>query len=61
MGLFSKKKKVWGEGKSNGNKAEMRALFNQDVVDHEGYHLVYAYSSNVKTSNYVLVRKTTYT
>lgn len=61
MGLFSKKKKNWDEEKSNENKAKMRALFNQVVADHEGYHLVYAYSSNVKTSNYVLARKTTYT
>lgn len=61
MGLFGKKQKVWDEERSNENKAKMRALFDHVVEDHEGYNVLYAYSSSVKTSNYVLARKTTYT
>ena len=61
MGLFGKKKKAWDEGRIQENKAKMRALFEQVVEDAAGYQLVYAYSSSVKTSNYILARKTTYT
>ena len=61
MGLFGKKKKAWDEGRIQENKAKMRALFEQVVEDAAGYQLVYAYSSSIKTSNYILARKTTYT
>lgn len=61
MGLFGfGKKKEWDIAKSDANKAKMIALFNQVVEDNEGYEIVYAYTSDVKTSNYVLARKTTY-
>lgn len=61
MGLFGKKKKAWDEGRIQENKAKMRALFEQVVEDAAGNQLVYAYSSSIKTSNYILARKTTYT
>ena len=61
MGLFGKKKKSWDEERSNENKAKMKALFDHVVEDHNGYQIVYAYSSNIKTSNYIIARKTTYT
>lgn len=35
-------------------------MFKQVVEDSEGYKVVYAYTSEVKTTNYVLARKTTY-
>lgn len=61
MGLFRKKQKEWDDGRVQANKTKMRALFEHVVEDHEGYHFVYAYSSTVKTSNYIVARKTTYT
>ena len=61
MGLFGKKKKLWDEARVQENKARMHALFEQVVEDSAGYQLVYAYSSSIKTSNYILARKTTYT
>ena len=61
MGLFGKKKKLWDEARVQENKARMHALFEQVVEDAAGYQLVYAYSSSIKTSNYILARKTTYT
>ncbi len=61
MGLFGfGKKKEWDIAKSDANKAKIKALFNQVVEDNEGYKVVYAYTSEVKTSNYILARKTTY-
>ena len=59
MGLFSKK--PMDQERSNENKAKMRALFDQVVEDKEGYEIVYGASQTIKTSNYVLARKTTYT
>lgn len=59
MGLFSRKK-VWDEERVKSNKEKMRRLFEQVVVDYEGYDLVYGISQKIKTSNYVLARKTTY-
>ena len=61
MGLFNKKQKVWDEERINENKSKMSALFNHVIEDNEGYKIVYAYSSSVKTSNYIIARKTTYT
>lgn len=61
MGLFGLgKKKVWDEEKSDANKAKLEIMFKQVVEDSEGYQILYAYTSDVKTSNYVLARKTTY-
>lgn len=63
MGLFGSfgiKKKTWDEERSQANKEKMNALFRQVVSDHEGYTVMYAYTSEVKTSNYVVARKTTY-
>lgn len=61
MGFFGLgKKKVWDEERSNENKRKCEVLFNQVVEDHEGYTIRYAYTTDVKTMNYVLARKTTY-
>lgn len=59
MGFF-RKEKVWDEERNQANKQKMRALFNQVVEDSEGYNIVYGVSQKIKTSNYVLARKTTY-
>ncbi|MEG0275592.1 MAG: hypothetical protein RR630_01040 [Coprobacillus sp.] len=59
MGFF-RKEKVWDEERNQANKEKMRLLFNQVVEDSEGYHIVYGISQKVKTSNYILARKTTY-
>ncbi len=62
MGLFGLgRKKQWDEERSNSNKAKMRQLFEQVVADSEGYEIVYGYATSIKTSNYILARKTTYT
>lgn len=61
MGLFGfGKKKEWDIEKSNANKQRMQELFQHVVSDYEGYNLLYAYTSEVKTSNYIVARKTTY-
>ena len=59
MGFFSKKKEV-DIARSDENKERMRKLFEQTVEEHEGYNIVYGYSSSVKNSNYILARKTTF-
>lgn len=59
MGFF-KKQKVWDEARNQDNKDKMKALFNQVVSDSHGYDIVYGISQKIKTSNYVLARKTTY-
>lgn len=59
MGFFSRKKE-WDEPRIQENKDKMKLLFNQVVEDHEGYEIVYGISQKIKTSNYVLARKTTY-
>lgn len=59
MGFF--KKKEMDQVKVAENKAKMRALFDHVVSDNEGYEIVYGFSQDIKTSNYVLARKTTYT
>lgn len=59
MGFF-RKEKVWDEERNQANKEKMILLFNQVVEDSEDYHIVYGVSQKIKTSNYVLARKTTY-
>lgn len=62
MGLFGfGKKKEWDLARSNANKEKMKALFQHVVEDHNQFDIVYAYSTNIKSSNYILARKTTYT
>lgn len=61
MGLFGiGKKYVWDEERSNANKAKLKTLFYQVVPEPETYKILYAYTSDVKTSNYIVARKTTY-
>lgn len=61
MGLFGfGKKKEWDHAKSDHNKAQMRALFDQVVPDGSTWKLVYGYGLNIKNSNYIIARKTTY-
>lgn len=62
MGLFGLgKKKQWDIEKSDANRAKIRALFQKVVPDADTYdEVVYAYTSDVKTSNYIVARKTTY-
>lgn len=59
MGFF--KKKEMDQTRVAENKAKMRALFDQVVADKDGYEIVYGFSQDVKTSNYILASKTTYT
>lgn len=59
MGFF-RKEKVWDEDRNLENKNKMRLLFDQVVEDSQGYDIVYGVSQKIKTSNYVLARKTTY-
>lgn len=58
MGLF--RKKVIDEEKSNSNKQRMKDLFQQVVKDSQDYEILYGFSQNIKTSNYIVARKTTY-
>lgn len=61
MGLFGfGKKKEWDHAKSDHNKAQMRPLFDQVVPDGSTWKLVYGYGLNIKNSNYIIARKTTY-
>lgn len=61
MGLFGfGKKKEWDIAKSDENKARLRALFNNVVPDGDGWKIVYGYGLNIKNSNYIIARKTTY-
>lgn len=59
MGLFSRKK-VWDEERVQSNKDKMKVLFEQVVEDSQGYNIVYGITQNIKTSNYIIARKTTY-
>lgn len=62
MGLFGfGKKKEWDMTKSNANKDIMRELFNGVMDDGDSWKLVYGYGLNIKDSNYIVARKTTYT
>lgn len=58
MGFF--KKKEMDATRSDENKNKMRALFNQVVESGDTYNIVYGISQTIKTSNYILARKTTY-
>lgn len=61
MGFFGLgKKKNWDLAASDRNKQQMRALFNNVVPDGDTWKLVYGYGLNIKNSNYILARKTTY-
>lgn len=60
MGFF-KKKKEWDIQKSNANKSRLRELFNAVVKDGDSYDVIYGYGLNIKTSSYIIARKTTYT
>ncbi len=62
MGLFGfGKKKEWDMTKSNANKDIMKELFNGVMDDGDSWKLVYGYGLNIKDSNYIVARKTTYT
>ena len=60
MGWFGKKKE-WDTLKSDTNKSRLRELFNGVMEDGDSYNIVYGYGLNIKTSSYILARKTTYT
>lgn len=60
MGLFGKKKQ-WDMARSDANKARLRELFNGVVEDSESYQVLYGYGLNIKNSDYIIARKTTYT
>lgn len=61
MGLFGfGKKKEWNTALSDENKAKMRVLFNSAVEDGASWDIVYGYSTDIKNSDYILARKTTY-
>ncbi len=57
LGLFKKK---WDEEKSDQNKKRMQELFNETIPDSNTYKVVYGFGLNIKNSNYILMRKTTY-
>lgn len=61
MGLFGfgKKKEIDFE-RSDANKKILRELFNGVMEDGDSYKVIYGYGLNIKNSNYVLARKTTY-
>lgn len=61
MGLFGIKMKAMDATISDANKEKMKQLFHQVVQDNEGYEVIYGYSESIKTSNYILAKKTTYT
>lgn len=60
MGLFGGKKKTWDLARSDANKARMRELFNASVPDGASYKLAYGYGLNIKSSDFIVARKTTY-
>ena len=41
--------------------SRLRELFNGVIEDGDSYDIVYGYGLNIKDSNYILARKTTYT
>ena len=62
MGLFNLfKKKEWDTERSDKNKEKMRELFNNTISDGETWNIVYGYGLNIKQSNYIIAKKTTYT
>ena len=60
MGLFGLKKPKIDEERSHANRAKLKALFEAVVPEPDTYDILYAYTSDVKTSNYIVARKTTY-
>lgn len=60
MGWFGKKKE-WDIAKSDVNKERLRELFNGMMPDGDSWKIIYGYGLNIKNSNYILARKTTYT
>ena len=62
MGLFGfGKKKEWDLARSDENKKRFRELFNGVVADGDSWKIVYGYGLEIKNSNYIVARKTTYT
>lgn len=64
MGLFTSlfgKKKEWDIVKSDANKSRLRELFNGVMKDGDSWNIIYGYGLNIKNSDYILARKTTYT
>lgn len=59
MGWF-RKKKEWDIQKSDANKSKLRQLFNGVMADGDSYDIIYGYGLNIKNSDYILARKTTY-
>lgn len=59
MGLF--KKKEWDLEKSDNNKKRLRELFNGVVENGDSWEILFGHNEEVQTSNYIIVRKTTYT
>ena len=59
MSLFRKKK--WDIERSEQNKGLIRQLFSQAMPDGDTWKIVYGYGLNIKTSDYIIARKTTYT
>ena len=59
MGLFGKK--TWDTGRSDANKAAMRAIFDKAVSDGESYQIGYGYSQEVRMMNYLVIRTSTTT
>lgn len=55
------KKKEWDLERSKENKNKMRGLFNNVVEDGDSFTLVCGYGLNIKNSDYIVARKTTYT
>ena len=60
MGWFSKKKE-WDVAKSEANKNRLRELFHKTVEEGDSYQVIYGYALEIKNSNYIVARKTTYT
>ena len=59
MSLFRKKKQ--DIERSEQNKGLIRQLFSQAMPDGDTWKIVYGYGLNIKTSDYIIARKTTYT
>ncbi len=61
MGWFGlgKKKEIDIET-SDQNKKRLRELFNGVMSDGDTYEILYGYGLNIKNSNYIIARKTTY-
>lgn len=55
------KKKTWDIQKSDANKSRLRKLFSDVIKDGDSYDIVYGYGLNIKTSDYIIARKITYT